>query len=120
VDYRNASLRPGFTGEISPWADRFAHVRNAEQVVALAREYLASLPPELIARLPQDCQPMQIKYEDDLDFWAYRLVQHYHSGSEKRIDGGLLGELIDFLLHALIRLAELHRTLPGPVRPLTQ
>jgi hypothetical protein len=98
---------------------RFAHTRSAEEVVALARDYLASLAPELIARLPEDCRPMQIKYEDDLDFWAFRLVQRYHS-SDEPVDGSLLGQLIDFLLHALIRLAELHRTLPGAVKPQTQ
>jgi hypothetical protein len=112
-----------FTGgkpaEISPWVQRFAHLKSPEEVVTLARDYLASLSPELLGRLPQDCRPMQIKYEDDLDFWAFRLVQHYHS-SDEPVDASLLSEIIDFLLHALIRLAELNRTLPGAIRPQTQ
>lgn len=101
--------------EMSPWAQRFANVRSSEEVVVLARDYLASLSPELLGRLPEDCRPMQIRHEDDLDFWAFRLVQRYHTGDEP-VDGSLLGEIIDFLLHALIRLADLHRTLPGPAR----
>ena len=118
MQYVSKSPTGGPAG-ISPWVQRFAGARSSEEVVTVARDYLASLPPELLARLPQDCRPMQIKYDDDLDFWAYRLVQHYHEGDE-RVDGSFLSEIIDFLLHALIRLAELHRTPPGPVRIPTQ
>ena len=91
-------------------------VESAEQVVALTRDYLASFSPEYLGRLPADCRPTRIKYEDDIEYWAHQLAQRYSGKHEERVDGDLLHELRDYFLHALIRLAELHRNLPGAPR----
>jgi hypothetical protein len=91
-------------------------VESAEQVVALTRDYLAAFSPENLGRLPEDCRPMRIKYEDDIEYWAHQLAQRYSSANEEPVDGDLLHQLSDYFLHALIRLAELHRNLPGAPR----
>jgi hypothetical protein len=92
-----------------------SEVESAEQVVALTQDYLASFSPEYLGRLPPDFRPTRIKYEDDIDFWAHRLAQSDRDNDEP-VDGDLLHELRDYFLHALIRLAELHRNLPGAPR----
>jgi len=97
----------------SRWEMRLDKLNSVEEVVALAREYLQSLPPEYLARVPVDCRPVNIKYEDDLDYWAHRLSQRYCAENDEPVDGNLLHELLDFFLHALIRLAQLRRNLPG-------
>jgi len=91
-------------------------VESAEQVVALTRDYLAAFSPENLGRLPEDCRPMRIKYVDDIEYWAHQLAQRYSGDNEEPVDGDLLQQLRDYFLHALIRLAELHRNLPGAPR----
>jgi hypothetical protein len=115
VEPRISRPRPGVK-VASRWERSLDDVRNVDAIVAVARDYLASLSPELLGRLPEDCRPGLIKYADDIDYWAYRLSQRYRAENDQPVDGELLHELLDFFLHALIRLAELHRNLPGPVR----
>jgi hypothetical protein len=100
----------------SPWQRRMGSAESAEQVVAFTRDYLASFSPEYLGRLPEDCRPTRIKYEDDIEYWAHQLAQRYSGTAEELVDGDLLHELRDYFLHALIRLAELHRNLPGAPR----
>ena len=100
----------------SRWETRLDKLDSVDEVVALARDYLESLRPEYLARLPADCRPFNIKYEDDLDYWAYRLGQRYCAENDEPVDGNLLHELLDFFLHALIRVAQLRRNLPGARR----
>jgi len=100
----------------SPWQRQMGSVESPEQVVSLTLDYLASFSPEYLGRLPPDCRPTRIKYEDDIEFWAHHLAQRYSAENEEPVDGDLLHELRDHFLHALIRLAELHRNLPGAPR----
>ena len=100
----------------SPWQRRMSSAESADQVVALTLDYLASFSPEYLGRLPPDCRPTRIKYEDDIEYWAHQLSQRYSRGNDQPVDGDLLHELRDYFLHALIRLAELHRNLPGTPR----
>ena len=90
--------------------------QSAEAVVALTQDYLASFSPEHLGRLPPDCRPLHIKYEDDIEFWAHHLSQRYRADNAEPVDGELLHQLLDHFLNALIRLAELHRNLPGARR----
>ena len=108
------------SGAPSAWERRLEHVRSVDELIKVTRDYVGSLSPQLLANLPEDCRPGPIKYEDDIDFWAYRLAQRYCDVQEEPVDGALLHELFDYFLHALIRLTELHRNLPGAFRPQTQ
>jgi hypothetical protein len=100
----------------SRWERSLDRAHNVEELLAITRDYVASLPPRLLSRLPQDCRPGPIKYEDDIDYWAYQLSQHRNVREHQRVDGNLLHDLRDYFLHALIRLAELRRNLPGAMR----
>ena len=100
----------------SPWERRIDTAVSPEEVVELTREYLAAFSPEYLGRLPPECRPVSIKYEDDIEYWAHRLSQHYCGENEEPTDGNLLRDVLDYFLHALIRLAQLHRNLPGPAR----
>ena len=100
----------------SLWERRVDEVASVEEVVAVTRDYIASFSPEYLGRLPEDCRPVHIKYPDDIEFWAQRLAQSYCTENDQPVDGDLLHDLLDYFLHALIRLAQLHRNLPGSVR----
>ena len=98
------------------WERRIDAVGSAEEIVALTQDYLASFSPEYLGRLPPDCRPEHVKYPDDIEHWAQRLSRRYCAENDEPLDGNLLHDLLDFFLHALIRLAELHRNLPGGER----
>ena len=104
------------TAAVSRWERTLDDTRSPADVVRLARDYVSTLPPELLGGLPPDCRPGTVKYEDDIEFWAYTLANRYCAKGGEPLDGSLLKELLDFFLHALIRLAEMRRNLPGPVR----
>jgi len=101
---------------VTRWERQLDGVTSIEGVLSLTRDYLASLSPVHFARLPADCRPGPIKYEDDIDYWTYQLEQRYRAENDEPVDGSLLRELLDFFLHALIRLAELRRNVPGRLR----
>ena len=108
-------LRRDGTG-VALWEKRIDSVATVPEIVALTQDYLASFSPEYLGRLPVDCRPTHIKYDDDIEFWAQRLSQRYCADNDEPVDGNLLHDMLDYFLHALIRLAELHRNLPGAER----
>ena len=101
---------------VALWEKRIDQLATPDEVVALTQDYLASFSPEYLGRLPADCRPEHIKYPDDIEFWAQRLSKAYCAEYDTPADGNLLHELLDYFLHALIRLAQLHRNLPGAER----
>jgi hypothetical protein len=108
-------LRSAESG-VALWEKRIDALATPEGVVALTQDYLASFAPECLGRLPPGCRPEHIKYPDDIEYWAQQLSQRYCAEYDEPVDGNLLHELLDYFLHALIRLAELHRNLPGAER----
>jgi len=116
VEFVAGRVSPQAARHASRWELRLDDARDVDSLVALARDFTASFAPEHLARLPEDCRPGPIKYEDDIDFWAYRFGQRYCAENDQPVDAGLLHEFLDFFLHALIRLAELRRNLPASVR----
>ena len=116
MEFIAGKISPRAAGRPSQWERRLDGARSADEVLELTRDYLRSLAPEHFARLPEDCRPGPIKYDDDIDYWAYRLGQRYCAENDEPVDGSLLHDLLDYFLHALIRLAELRRNLPGAVR----
>ena len=93
----------------SVWHRQMGRMRSIDEILELTRDYLATLSPEHLARLPEDCRPGHIKCDDDIDFWAYKLAQHYCATNPDLVDASLLHDLLDYFLHALIRIAQLRR-----------
>jgi hypothetical protein len=77
-----------------------------EDVIRLTREYVATLSPEQIAQLPDECRPGRIRDAEDIGQWAYEIACAHcslrFSGEEDR----LLASLLDFIGQASTRLAE--------------
>jgi hypothetical protein len=56
------------------------HIRNAttwQQLLQVARDYLASLEPREWAEVPEACRPTRIKGVDDIDYWHRRLQDEF-------------------------------------------
>ena len=91
------------------WHARLEAGDDAASLLGIARDYLATFAPEHLARLPEDCRPGRIKGEDDIAYWSCRLAQSAHKDTSMPVDAGLLLEMLDFFLHAWVRLSQIQR-----------
>lgn len=88
------------------WHSRIEDVDSVDEVITLGRDYLASLTPEQLSLLPDACRAVRIKAEDDIEYWTYRISAVRH---EDRCDSALLQDLFMHLLHASLRISQIHR-----------
>ena len=107
----------GYRAARNTWHDQVEASVDIEAILAVTRDYLATFGPEHLARLPEDCRPGRIKGEDDIAYWSCKLAQHNHRDPEMRVDAELLQEMLNYFLHAWVRLSQIHRIpAPEPVR----
>jgi len=57
------------------WHGRLGEAASADDVVAIARDYLALWSPEELALIPQDLRPGKLVDADDVTGYALALVQ---------------------------------------------
>jgi len=91
------------------WHVQLDHCRDIEAILSLTRDYLATFGPEHLARLPEDSRPGRIKGEDDIAYWSCKLAQYHHRDPAIRIDAELLQEMLNFFLHAWVRVSQIRR-----------
>ncbi len=77
-------------------------------MVATLRDYLASLAPEELARLPEKCRAVRAKAEDDVEYWTYRLSHNGADENEHWVDVELMRAVFNHILHASVRLSRIH------------
>ena len=88
------------------WHSRVEEMPTVEGVVALMRDYVASLTPEQLSQLPERCRPLRVKAEDDLEYWTFRLSS---IPGGQRMDDGFVQDLFMHFLHASLRITQIHR-----------
>jgi hypothetical protein len=86
------------------WQHRLDHARTADEVVAVARDFLASFEPAELQSLPESCRPVAKVFEDDIASYAFDLMRHESGPTEP---GELVHKLARFFSHASMRLAQL-------------
>jgi hypothetical protein len=89
------------------WYRQIDAAKNIEEVVAVARDYLATWPPHDLARLPEACRPGRIRDDEDIESLHGRLVEEYRNTRASGDELSLLQQLMSFLVRAAIRVAEL-------------
>ena len=99
----------GWIATTLTWNDRLDRAGSVDEVLSLTRDYLATLTPEQLARLPQASRPGRIKGDDDIEYWAINLAQAYAGAQSEPIDGMLMQDVLDIFLHASIRISHLRR-----------
>ena len=99
----------GFRAARSSWHAGLDAAADVDSVLTLTREYLATFGPEHLARLPEECRPGRIKGEDDIAYWSCRLAQHTHRDPTVPIDAELMQEMLNYFLHAWVRLSQIQR-----------
>lgn len=103
----------GYRAARNTWHAQLEGAADADRILAVTREYLATFAPEHLARLPEDCRPGRIKGEDDIAYWSCRLAQYAHKDASTPVDAELMQEMLNYFLHAWVRLTQLQRA-PQP------
>ena len=94
------------------WHDRIDDIEDQDDLLALARDYLASWSPETLAMIPEQARPLQVKGTDDLAYWHQRLVDCYCTGAAKGRESELVRDMLQFFAFALQHAAELRGVPP--------
>jgi hypothetical protein len=97
------------------WMQQIDAAKSPFEVVAVARDYLASWTPDELSRLPTACRPGRVKDEQDIDELHVCLVEEY---ARNRLAGDALAALqkmTSFIVRASVRVAELRSDDDGPV-----
>ena len=94
------------------WHERVEGCGDVEQVVAMAREFLASWEPEELALVPPEARPGHVKGDDDLAYWHQRLVECYVTSGASGEGNEQVRSLLHFFATALQKTAELEGAPP--------
>ncbi len=99
------------------WYHLIDNATSSPEVVAAARDYLASWTPQEISLLPERCRPGRtLRDASDIEFLHDIVIDEYRSSHATGEELSRLQELTSFLVRASQRLAELgeHNAPPGP------
>ena len=109
----------GFQAAPTTWHAQLESAPNPDAILSVTRDYLATFGPEHLARLPAECRPGRIKGEDDIAYWSCRLAQYNHATDGGPVDGELMQEILNYFLHAWVRISQIHRAraAQAPERP---
>lgn len=87
------------------WQGRLNGSTSEDEVVGVARDFVAQFDHADVARLPAECRPCKLVDANDVSNYAFTLVQHCTGGDT---EGAVLVEkLAAFFSHASIRLARI-------------
>ena len=89
------------------WFRQIDNAKGPLEVVAIARDYMATWTPAEIGRLPERCRPGKLRDETDIANLHAQLVEEYRTTRASGEDLKALQELTSFLVRASIRIAEL-------------
>ena len=92
------------------WQGRLDESGHPDEVVAVARDFLARISPEELSGLPVDCRPRKIVDADDLVDYAVTLVRR--SCASNTSSDVLLQHMATFFMDACSRLSLLGRPTP--------
>lgn len=92
------------------WNKDVRAARSWQELLALAKDFVAKLSPREVATLPEGCREIRIKGTDDLYFWHERLAEEFFALAAKDDPSDAHRTLLDFFTVASERAAELGGT----------
>jgi len=101
----------------SAWHRQLEDTQNVHDVIETLRDYLATLTPDQLSRLPEACRSVRAKAEDDIEYWTFKLSRHGADENEAWVDVEQMREIFNHFLHASVRLVQIHKTLASEAQP---
>ena len=93
------------------WYRQIDSAKNSLELVAVARDYVASWPPHDLALLPHACRPGKLRDETDIEHLHALLIDEYRTTRASGAELESLQELTSFFVRASMRIAELGESL---------
>jgi hypothetical protein len=102
---------------MASWHQSIQEAGSADDLLAAARDFLATLTPDELGAVPHELRAIRIKGLDDLAYWQARLVEEYCSGGALRGDEApVVSRLLAWFSLALARSAQIAHA--GPEDPV--
>src|SRR6059058_1481993 len=89
------------------WHRDLENARSADEVVRIARDFVAAFSPEELASLPQAIVPQPVEDEDDIRDWSRNLTDEYWRLRALGGEVAVAQEMWSFFLRASIQLARI-------------
>src|ERR1700716_2891244 len=89
------------------WYRQVDNAKTGLEVVAVARDYLASWGPQEISLLPESIRPARMRDEQDIEILHAKVIDEYHGTHATGDALDALQRMTSFVVRAAIRLAEL-------------
>jgi hypothetical protein len=96
------------------WFQQLDRATSPAEVVAVARDYLATWTPVEIGRLPRACRPGRMRVAEDIEEMHACAVDAYRTTRASGDELTALQLLTSFLVRASLRLAKLRETDDAP------
>jgi hypothetical protein len=90
------------------WQDLLNTARNEYEVVAIARDFVATFEPKEMARLPEACRPGKFFEGDDITAFAFAVMRH--QGGDDTKTAQLVSRVATFFSNASDRLTQILAT----------
>ena len=103
----------GYPRPLDIWLYTVNAAQSEKEVVAAARDYIATWTPLEISRLPADCRPERILDAESISDYAYRLSRAHLEFQGALTDRLLLERLMGFFGHAAARISSLTASSPS-------
>lgn len=88
------------------WQLRLGDANSTEEVLWVARDFLAQWTPEQIAELPEHCRPGRLADADDIASYALSLVKHQCDGESWQV-AAPIQEMASFFIAAATRVSQI-------------
>ncbi|MGE5616588.1 MAG: hypothetical protein ACM3X5_06705 [Bacillota bacterium] len=97
----------------SDWLFVVGTAQSDIEVLAIARDFIATWSALEVSRLPPSCHPGRIACTDDVSEFAYRLTRAHLAFTGSITDWLLLERMMNFFVQAGTRIGELHALARG-------
>jgi hypothetical protein len=91
------------------WHRQLETTGSVDEVLMTIRDYLATLTPGDLARLPETRRPGRIKGDDDIEYWTFKLSRQPGTAAEEGTDLELMQAIFQHFLHASVRISQIHK-----------
>jgi hypothetical protein len=92
---------------MSTWHSQIDDGKTVAEVVSIARDFLATLTPGELARLPAKCRPKKIRDESDIAELHACLAEEYRTTRASGDDLTTLQQITSLMVRASLRIAQL-------------
>ena len=93
----------------SVWHRQIEATGSVDEVLMTIRDYLATITPEELARLPETCRPGRVKGDDDIEYWTFKLSRQPGAPADEGVDLELMQVIFHHFLHASMRISQIHK-----------